>query len=120
VHHLKSISVRRHASIFRATRPPPTTTPRDSNVRFSNPWLQRDEHQGAPDSVEIGGAGPETETDAAHGARDGAALMKLIIVNAGHRVAAECAMDTKSSRCRPGIQIAGAIVELFMLQTIAQ
>ena len=38
--------------------------------------------------------------------------MKLIIVNAGHRVAAECAMDTKSSRCRPGIQIAGAIVKL--------
>ena len=38
--------------------------------------------------------------------------MKLIIVNAGHRVAAECAMDTKSSPCRPEIQIAGAIVKL--------
>ena len=38
--------------------------------------------------------------------------MKLIILNAGHRVAAECAMDTKSSRCRPEIQIAGAIVKL--------
>ena len=39
--------------------------------------------------------------------------MKLIIVNAGHRVAAERAMDTKSSRCRPEIQIAGAVVKLM-------
>ena len=38
--------------------------------------------------------------------------MKLTIVNAGHRVATECAMDAKSSRCRPQIQIAGAILEL--------
>ena len=38
--------------------------------------------------------------------------MTLIIVNKGHRVATECAMDTKSSRCRPGIQIDGAIAKL--------